>query len=263
MEQTLTLSSKFGNFFNRIANPSVFMRFSDLVLPWFLALAITIFIVGFYFIFQSPEDYQQGQTVKIMFVHVPAAWLAMMGYTIIFVSSIGYLIWRHPLADVSAQAAAPIGAAFTFLALITGSLWGKPMWGTYWEWGEPRLMSVLILFFLYLGLMSLRWAIEDRHHASMSCAILGIVGFAIVPIIKFSVEWWNSLHQPASVLKLGGPAVHSSILWPLLLMALGFTLLFLILHMKLMRAHILNRRVVTLQMAQVDQASRVQVNDGV
>ena len=256
--ETQSIYQKIGLFFNRIANPSVFMRFTDVLMPWMVVLIVGLFSAGIVLGLDSPPDYQQGQTVKIMFVHVPAAWLAMMGYSIIFISSIGYLIWRHPLADVSAQAAAPIGAAFTFLALITGSLWGKPMWGTYWEWGEPRLMSVLILFFLYLGLMALRQAIEDRHHASISCAILGIVGFVIVPIIKFSVEWWNSLHQPASVMRFDNPAIHSSILWPLLIMALAFTLLFLFLHMRLMRAEILKRRVLSLQMSQVHQASRME-----
>lgn len=254
-----TFWGRIGNFFNRIANPSVFLRFTDWFLWWVAGFTVLFFVAGIYMGLQSPPDYQQGETAKIMYVHVPTAWLSMMCYTIIFVSSIGYLIWRHPLADVSAQAAAPIGAVFTFLALITGSLWGKPMWGTYWEWGEPRLMSVLILFFLYLGLMALRGAIEDKHQAAFSCAILGIVGYVIVPIIKFSVEWWNTLHQPASVLKFGGPAIHPSILWPLLLMAVGFTGLFFWLHMKKMRAEILRRRVLSLQMSQVEQASRIQV----
>ena len=247
-----------GDFLNRVANPSIFMKFSSIILPWTTATCLILLSVGLYLGFSAPEDYQQGQTVKIMYVHVPSAWLSMMAYTIIFVSSIGYLIWRHPLADVSAQAAAPIGAAFTMLALATGSLWGKPMWGTYWEWGEPRLMSVLILFFLYLGLIALRNAIDDRHQAAMSCSVLGVVGFLIVPVIKFSVDWWNTLHQPASVLRLEGSAIHSSILWPLLIMALGFSCLFFILHMRLMRAEILNRRVTKLQMNLVASASRVE-----
>ena len=262
MEQTQTSRSlffRFGDWINRLANPTRFMNFSEKLLPWLTGLTVIAFVWGIVLGLQAPEDYQQGQTVKIMFIHVPSAWLAMMTYTIIFVSSIGLLVWRHPLADVAAKAAAPIGAVFTLMALITGSLWGRPMWGTYWEWGEPRLMSVLILFFLYLGLMSLRQAIEDPSRAGTASAILGIVGFIIIPIIKFSVEWWNTLHQPASVLKLDGPSIHPDILWPLLVMALAFTLLFFVLHMHAMRNEILRRRVDALRIAQVERASRAQM----
>ena len=178
----------------------------------------------------------------------------MMGYTIIAISSIGSLVWRHPLADVSAKTAAPIGAAFTLLALITGSLWGKPMWGTYWVW-DARLTSVLVLFFLYLGLIALWQAIEDLSKAGRTAAILALVGFVNVPIIKFSVDWWNTLHQPASVGRLDAPAIHSSILIPLLVMALAFSLLFLALHLMSMRNEILRRRVTAIRMAQVDRAA--------
>ncbi len=215
-------------FTQRLANPTRFMEISARVLPWLSGAAGLLIAYALYLaFFVAPDDYQQGQTVKIMFIHVPAAWLSMMGYGLIAASSFGLLVFRHPLADVSAKAAAPIGAAFTALALITGSLWGKPMWGTYWVW-DARLTSVLILFFLYLGLMALRSSIEDETLAAKLTAILGLVGVAILPFIKISVEGlhipslgiiipaWNTLHQPSSVLKSGGPSIHPDLLRPLL-----------------------------------------------
>lgn len=240
----------------RLANPTRFMAISGRILPWLTAAAIAVILYGLYLtFFVAPPDYQQGETVKIMFIHVPSAWLGMMGYLMIAISSFGLLVFRHPLADVSAKAAAPIGAAFTLLALITGSLWGKPMWGTYWVW-DARLTSVLILFFLYLGLMALRSSLDDETLAAKQTAVLGLAGVVILPIIKFSVDWWNTLHQPASVVKLDGPAIHSSILIPLVVNAVGFTLLFLALHMKAMRNEVLRRRVRALRMAEVEQAAR-------
>jgi heme exporter protein C len=237
-----------------MANPTRFMDLSGRLLPWISGLAAVLLTYAMYLtFFVAPPDYQQGHTVKIMFIHVPAAWLAMMGYLIIAISSFGLLVFRHPLADVSAKAAAPIGATFTALALITGSLWGKPMWGAYWVW-DARLTSVLILFFLYLGLMALRSASEDEAQAAKLTAILGLVGVVILPIIKFSVEYWNTLHQPASVMKLGGPAIHPSILRPLLVSALAFSLLFLALHLMGMRNEILRRRVKSLTRAEVQRA---------
>jgi len=237
-----------------LANPSRFMAYSARVLPWLCAVAALLLAIGLYLTVKAPPDYQQGETVKIMFIHVPAAWLAMMAYTLIALSSFGLLVFRHPLADVSAKAAAPIGAAFTALALVTGSLWGKPMWGTYWVW-DARLTSVLILFFMYLGLIALRSSIEDEALAGKLTAVLSLVGIVILPVIKFSVTWWNSLHQPASVLRAGAPTIHSSILIPLLVMALGFTVLFFALHMKAMRNEILRRRVKALQMSEVERAA--------
>jgi heme exporter protein C len=226
-------------FFNRLANPTRFMGIADAVLPWLTAATVLLFAIGLYLtFFVAPPDYQQGETVKIMFIHVPSAWLAMMGYTVIAISAIGSLIWRHPLADVSAKSAVPIGAAFTFLALVTGSLWGKPMWGTYWVW-DARLTSVLVLLFLYLGLMALWQAIEEPSRAGRAAAILALVGYVNIPIIKFSVDWWNTLHQPASVTRLDAPAIHPSILTPLLVMAAAFTCLFFVLHLKVMKTEIL------------------------
>ncbi len=238
----------------RFANPTKFMRISGRLLPWLAVLSALLFLVGFYMaLFVAPPDYQQGETVRIMFIHVPCAWLAMMCYAIIALSSFGYLVWRHPLADVSANSAAPIGAAFTFLALVTGSLWGRPMWGAYWVW-DARLTSVLILFFLYLGLIALRRSIDDDVLAARLTAILALVGTVILPIIKFSVDWWNTLHQPSSVLKMGGPALHSSILWPLLVMAAAFTCLFLTLHLGAMRNEVLRRRVANMRASRVARA---------
>jgi heme exporter protein C len=237
----------------RLANPSNFMALSGRLLPWCSIVAGAMLLAGLYLaFFASPPDYQQGQTVKIMYIHVPAAWLAMFIYALIALSSFGLLVFRHPLADVSAKAAAPIGATFTFLALATGSLWGKPMWGTFWVW-DPRLTSVLILFFLYLGLIALRSSIEDEALAAKLTAVLSLVGIAILPVIKFSVEW-NSLHQPASVMRLGAPTIHASLLWPLLVMALGMTVLFATLQLKAMRNEILRRRVKTLRRVAAESA---------
>jgi heme exporter protein C len=224
-----------------LANPSTFMRLSRKLLPWLAVLTAALFAAGLSMAFSAPPDYQQGETVRIMYIHVPAAWLSLACYTLIALSSAGYLIWAHPLADVSAKAAAPIGAVFTLLALVTGSLWGKPMWGAYWVW-DARLTSVLILFFLYLGLIALRQAIEEPGRAGRAAAVLSLAGAVNVPIIKFSVNWWDTLHQPASVIRADGPAIHPALLMPLLVMALAFTLLFIVLHLKAMRAEILWRR---------------------
>lgn len=237
--------------FSTLANPSFFMRLTDRVLPWLAGATIALMAAGLYLsFFTAPADYQQGETVRIMFIHVPSAWLAMFCYMVIAISAIGSLIWRHPLADVSAKAAAPIGAAFTLLALVTGSLWGKPMWGAYWVW-DARLTSVLVLFFLYLGLIALWQSIEEPSRAGRAAAILAIVGVINIPIIKFSVDWWNTLHQPASVMRLDGPAIHPTLLTPLIVMALAFSCLFIWLHFKAMRAEILRRRAETMMITRV------------
>lgn len=229
------------------ANPTRFLAIAEPVLPWLAGLTVAVFAAGLWMSFTAPEDYQQGATVLIMFIHVPAAWLAMMCYTVMSLSALGTLVWRHPLADVSLRAALPVGAAFTFLALVTGSLWGKPMWGTWWVW-DARLTSVLVLFIIYLGIMALARAIEDPVIAARSIAIVTLVGFINIPIIKFSVDWWNTLHQPASVSRLAKPAMDAAFLYPLLLMALAYTLLFFTLHLMNMRNEILRRRIRTLRM---------------
>ena len=236
----------------KLANPTRFMELSGRVLPWLTCTACILLAVGLYMSARAPLDYQQGHAAKIMFVHVPSAWLSMFGYALVAISSFGLLVFRHPLADVSAKAAAPIGAVFTFTCLLTGSLWGKPMWGAFWVW-DPRLTSVLILFFLYLGLIALRSSIEEETLAAKLAAILALVGIVMLPIIKFSVEW-NSLHQPASVMRLGAPTIHPSLLWPLLVMAVGMTALFAALHLKAMRNEILRRRVKALRTVEVEDA---------
>jgi heme exporter protein C len=238
-----------------LANPTRFLSLVDRVVPWLSAVVVILLGVGLYLsLFVAPPDYQQGETVKIMFVHVPAAWLSMLGYTLIAIAALGTLIWRHPLADVAAKTAAPIGATFAFIALVTGSLWGKPMWGTYWVW-DARLTSMLILFLLYLGLIALWQAIDEPGRAGRAAAILGLVGAINIPIIKFSVDWWNTLHQPESVFRMGGPTIDPSLLTPLFVMAAAFTALFVLLHLIAMRAEILRRRVHALQQTQVEHAA--------
>jgi heme exporter protein C len=237
-----------------LANPSRFLALSGRLLPWLAAATVLAFALGLSQAYYAPDDYQQGATVKIMFIHVPSAWLAMLGWALMSIAALGSLVWRHPLADVAAKSAAPIGAAFTLLCLVTGSLWGRPMWGAYWVW-DARLTSVLVLFLMYLGVIALYRAVEDPARAGRAAAVLTLVGAVNLPIIKFSVDWWNTLHQPASVLKLGGTALHATILVPLLNMALAFMLLFVTLHLAAMRNEILRRRVRTLRMMQAQGAA--------
>jgi len=234
-----------------LANPSRFLALADRVLPWLTAATVLAFAFGISQAYVAPDDYQQGATVKIMFIHVPAAWLGMLAWGVMSLAALGTLVWRHPLADVAAKAAAPIGAAFTLMCLVTGSLWGRPMWGTYWVW-DARLTSVLVLFLMYLGVIALWRTVEDPARAARVAAVLTLVGAINIPIIKFSVDWWNTLHQPASVLRLGGSAIHPTILAPLLVMIAAFTLLFLTLHLAAMRNEIMRRRVRTMLMLQAD-----------
>ncbi|WP_064683843.1 heme ABC transporter permease [Rhizobium bangladeshense] len=241
--------------FSDLANPTLFLALAARVMPWLAGITALCFAAGLYLSFSTEGDYQQGETVRIMYIHVPAAWLSMMCYTIMSVSAIGTLVWRHPLADVSAKAAAPLGAAFTLLALVTGSLWGKPMWGTWWVW-DARLTSVFVLFLMYLGLIALSRAIDDPSRAARVCAVLILVGFVNIPIIKFSVEWWNTLHQSASVLRIGGPAIDPEFLRPLLVMAIAFTLLFFTLHIMAMRNEIWRRRIAAQRRLAARMASR-------
>ena len=233
---------------NWLANPARFMRLSAKAVPWCSWTAVLVLAVGlFWSLMVAPPDYQQGDTVRIMYVHVPAAWMALSVYLFVAVASAVALVWRHPLAEVAARAAAPIGAAFTFVCLATGSLWGRPMWGTWWVW-DARLTSVLILFFLYLGYIALANAFDDPSRGGRAAAVLALVGVVNLPIIKFSVDWWNTLHQPASVMRIGGPRIDISMLAPLLIMALGFTLLFVALLMVRMRTALNERRAMALRL---------------
>ncbi len=227
-------------------NPTRFMALTDKVLPWLGAAAALLLGVGlFAAFFLVPPDYQQGETVRIMYIHVPAAWLGMFAYIVMTSASLGVLVWRHPLADAAQKTAAPLGAAFTFVCLVTGSLWGKPMWGTYWVW-DARLTSYLVLFLLYLGIIAIRQTMDDTPRGARVAAIMTLVGLIDIPIIKFSVDWWNTLHQPASVFRAGGSTISGSMLWPLLVMALGASALFLTLHFMALRNEILRRRIARL-----------------
>jgi len=231
----------------KLANPTVFMDLAGRVLPWLAAVTLVLFAIGLYGSVVAPDDYQQGATVKIMFIHVPFAWLGMAGWIVMSASAIGVLVWRHPLAEVAMKAAAPIGATFTLLCLVTGSLWGQPMWGTWWVW-DARLTSVLVLFLMYLALLALWHSIEDPGRAAKICAVLVLVGAVNIPIIKFSVEWWYTLHQGESVFRMGGSTIDPSMLWPLLVMAVAFTCLFFTLHLMAMRTEILRRRIRTMRL---------------
>ena len=237
-----------------LAKPARFRRFSQRVMPS-LGFA-TILCLGFGLwlaLVHAPPDYQQGETVRIMFIHVPSAWLSMAGYGLLAVLGASLLVWRHPLAALMARAAAPVGACFALTCLVTGSLWGRPMWGTYWVW-DARLTSMLLLFFLYIGHIALTHAYDDPDRGDRAAAILALIGVINLPIIKFSVDWWNTLHQPASIMRAGGAAIDASILIPLLIMALAFTLLFFTLHFATMRNEILRRRVRSMRMMQARSA---------
>lgn len=211
---------------HKFANPTRFLKLSRALVPWLAGLSALTLIVGLVWgLAFSPPDYQQGDTVRIMYVHVPSAWMGLFAYVVMAAASFVALVWKHPLADLAARAAAPLGAAFTFLCLVTGALWGKPMWGAWWVW-DARLTSMLVLLFLYLGYMALANAFDDVTRGNRAAAVLCLVGVVNVPIIKFSVDWWNTLHQPTTVMAAGGPAIEPTMLWPLLIMGLSFKLIF-------------------------------------
>jgi heme exporter protein C len=225
------------------ANPNRFFQIADRITPLLWMATALAFIAALYFaFFNSPTDYQQGETVRIMYVHVPSASLALFVYVLMALASAMALIFRHPLADAAAKAAAPLGAAFCFLALATGSIWGKPMWGTWWVW-DARLTSMFVLMLLYLGYIAVWRSIEDPHRAATLARIVALVGVVNIPIVKFSVDWWNTLHQPASILRKNGPAIHESLLWPLGLMFLAFTLLFISTHLLALKNEVRDRKI--------------------
>ena len=239
---------------HRFANPTRFLRLTAAILPWSATVAVVALAAGLIWgLGFAPPDYQQGDTVRIMFVHVPAAWMALFIYGVMAVASASALIWKHAVADLVAKAAAPIGAGFTLICLVSGSLWGQPMWGTWWVW-DARLTSMLILLFLYVGYIALWQAYDDPARAAKAAAILALVGSVNLPIIKFSVDWWNTLHQPASVVTLAGPKIHVSILIPLLLMVIGFMAYFVSLLILRTRAEITGRRLRALRLAQAEAA---------
>jgi heme exporter protein C len=238
-----------GRSLHRFANPGRFLRLSRRVLPWLMAPGAVITMIGLLWgLFLAPADWQQGDASRIMYIHVPAAWLASAGYFSVAVCSFMSLVWRHPLADIAAAEISPVGAGFTALCLVTGSLWGKPMWGAWWVW-DARLTSVLVLFFLYLGHIALVRAFDDPTRGARAGAILALVGVINLPIIKFSVDWWNTLHQPASIGLTGSPTIASSMLWPLMVCTIGYTLLFAALSLARMRAAVMERRIRALLMA--------------
>ena len=244
---------RFGGWLHRFANPGRFLRLSDAVLPWLAGIALitaaTGLVWGFWF---SPADWQQGITSRIMYVHVPAAWVAMAGYAMLAVCSFFSIIWRHPLADIAAQEIGPVGAGFTALCLLTGSLWGRPEWGTYWVW-DARLTSVLILFFLYLGHMALIRAFDNPQHGYRAAAILALVGAINLPIIVFSVYWWNTLHQGNSISVTGPSKIYITMLWPLLIGTVGFYLAFLAMITARISAAIMENRVRSVLLAQAER----------
>jgi heme exporter protein C len=240
-ETAMTAAGRNLSLIRDLANPNRFLAFAGPAIRIAAAATAVALAAGLWLALRAPEDYQQGATVLIMFIHVPAAWLSMFAYGVMTMAAVGYLVWRHPLADAALRAAAPIGAVFTLLALVTGSLWGKPMWGTWWVW-DARLTSVFVLLLIYLGLIAFIRAAEEPSAVSRPLAVLTLIGSVNLPVIKFSVDWWNTLHQPASVARFARPAMDAAFLHPLLTMALAYTLLFVTLHLAAIRNEILDRR---------------------
>ncbi len=240
---------------HRFANPGRFLRISGAALPWLAVPALVLTAVGLVWgLLFSPADWQQGDAVRIMYIHVPAAWLASAGYFALAACSAASLVWRHPLADLAAVEIGPVGAGFTALCLITGSLWGKPMWGAWWVW-DARLTSVLVLFFLYLGHIALVRAFDSPERGYRAGAILALVGAVDLPIIKFSVDWWNTLHQPDTITLTGAPTMYISMLWPLLFTTLGYTLGFAAIVTARLRAAVMERRMRALLMARAHETA--------
>ncbi len=251
MDATVVTSPRFGRGLHRFANPGRFLRVAAVVQPWLSASALVVTVVGLVWgLFYAPADWQQGDAVRIMYVHVPSAWLASLGYMALAACSIASIIWRHPLADLAAAEIGPVGAGFTALCLATGSLWGKPMWGAWWVW-DARLTSVLVLFFLYVGHIALVRAFDDPQRGYRAGAILALVGVVNLPVIKFSVNWWNTLHQPATITLTGAPTMALTMLWPLLVCAVGYTLIFAAVVTARLRAAVMERRIRGLLMARI------------
>ena len=233
---------------SRLANPHRFMQTSSWLMPTLGIIGLLMIVSGTYWaLWQAPAEKYQGDSARIMFIHVPAAWLSMAGYVSMAAAGFTWLVWRHALADVAARAIAPLGAAFTAICLFTGSIWGKPTWGTWWEW-DGRMTSVLFLLLLYIGYIALRSAMDSRESAAKASAILALVGTVNIPVIRFSVDWWNTLHQPASVIREGGPSMEWDFLGPLLWNAVGFSLIFAFLVLLAMRADVRERQAEALRL---------------
>ena len=240
------------------AGPARFPAFATGVLPWLTGATVLAFAVALMRAFNAPNDFQQGATVQLMFLHVPAAWLITLIWGVMSLAAIITLIWRQPLADAAAKTAAPIGAAFTFLCLVTGSLWERPMLGTYWAW-DARQTSVLVLFLMYLGVLALYWSEEQSARVARLAAVLILAGATVLPVIRYSVLWWNTLHQPATLGGIAVPMIHSSILTPLLLMTAAFAFLFVTLHVAAMRNEILRQRVQALRLIEAARGETVEL----
>jgi heme exporter protein C len=254
VDATTALGPRKTRSLHRFANPGRFLRLSGRVLPALAVPALVLTVAGLVWgLFFAPADWQQGDAVRIMYIHVPSAWLGSAGYMALAVCSVLSLVWRHPLADLAAVEIGPVGAGFTALCLATGSLWGKPMWGAWWVW-DARLTSMLVLFFLYLGHIALVRAFDDPQRGYRAGAILALVGVVDLPIIKFSVQWWNTLHQPDSITLTGSPTMYAGMLWPLLVCALGFTFAFAAIVTARLRAAVMERRIRALLIARAQEA---------
>ncbi len=226
---------------HRLGSPPTFYWLAGKLIPWLALITLALMGYGLYGgLALAPADYQQGEGFRIIYVHVPSAWMSLFVYVTMAIAGVVALIWRMKVAEVWITSSAPLGASFTFLALVTGSLWGKPMWGTYWVW-DARLTSELVLLFLYFGIIALNAAIEDRRSAARACALLAIVGVVNIPIIHFSVEWWYTLHQGPILANPAKPSVHPDMLWPLLLMALAYNFFYFTLVLVRMRSALLDR----------------------
>ncbi|MCQ8241112.1 heme ABC transporter permease CcmC [Rhizosaccharibacter radicis] len=242
---------------HRLANPGRFTRLAAQLQPWLTVPGVLLTLAGLVWgLVYAPADWQQGDAVRIMYVHVPAAWLASAGYAALAACSLVSLVWRHPLADLAAAEIGPVGAAVTALCLATGSLWGRPMWGAWWVW-DARLTSVLVLLFLYLGHFSLVRAFDDPRRGYRAAAVLALAGAVDLPIIKFSVQWWNTLHQPDSITLTGAPTMALSMLWPLLVTALGMSLGFAAIVLGRLRASVMEQRLRSLLLSRAGAGRRV------
>ena len=254
VDASIALAARAGRGLHRFANPGRFLRIAAVVQPYLTVPALAVTAAGlFWGLFIAPADWQQGDAFRIIYVHVPAAWLASAGYFALALCSIASIVWRHPLADLAAAEIGPVGAAFAALCLISGSLWGKPMWGAWWVW-DARLTSVLVLFFLYLGHITLIRAFDDPQRGYRAAAILALVGAVDLPIIKFSVDWWNTLHQPATITLTGAPTMALDMLWPLLVCAIGYSFVFAAIVVAQLRAAVMERRIRGLLLAQSEAA---------